>query len=239
MSQDQEESVQLIEAIKSGLKICDEIELTAGDLSRQIYLELCEASSKIFELLPFDNASTTTGLIPDLKKIQSSLRNSRRRLEPQSVPEHVNVVNSPVIAPTQSKFSFKVKAKPVQISNSLADQSEEVSNFESQREEEVSDGDSSPLIVNDLVDEAKSNFQFNWSDEDSCDKFGDFQTEDSPVSKTLPGGSGPQVQMEKDNFVSGARNDGTDSSLNSENFPHSARTRQLMRDKFGIKSYRC
>ena len=77
------------------------------------------------------------------------------------------------------------------------------------------------------------------SDDDRCDKFGDFQTEECPVSKTFPGGSGPQVQSEGDNFVSGARNDGADSSLNSENFPNSVRTRQLMRDKFGIKSYRC
>ena len=101
----------------------------------------------------------------------------------------------------------------------------------------MSDGDTAPLIVNDFVDEARSNFQFNWSDDDSL---GDFQAETRPVSRSLPGPSAPapQVPSERDNFVSGARNDGTDSSLNSESFPHSARTRQLMREKFGIKSYR-
>ena len=46
VSQDQEESVQLIEAIKSGLKICDEIELTAGDLSRQKYLEFAKKDTQ-------------------------------------------------------------------------------------------------------------------------------------------------------------------------------------------------
>ena len=237
-------TVQLTEAVKAGLQTCVEVESCAGDLSRQKYLELCEASSKIFELLSFDSSpSTNTTLIPDLKKIQKSLRSSRSRLNPQSSTHRekssTDLTDSPVIAPTQSKFSFKVKGKPQQFSNSLTETSKETTDYESQREDEVlmSDGDTAPLIVNDFVDEARSNFQFNWSDDDSL---GDFQAETRPVSRSLPGPSAPapQVPSERDNFVSGARNDGTDSSLNSESFPHSARTRQLMREKFGIKSYR-
>ena len=243
VSRDQEDqkdaSLQLTEAVKAGLQTCDEIESCAGELSRQKYLELCEASSKIFELLSFDSPSTPTTLIPDLKKIQESLRSSRSRVTPlpQSSSElkessTSSLPDSPVIAPTQSKFSFKVKPKPQPFLNGLTEKSKE-------RENEIilSDDDSSPLIVDDFVDEARSNFQFNWSDDDSL---GGFQAETMPLSRSLPGPSAPlpQAPLEKDNFVSGARNDGTDSSLNKESFPHSARTRQLMRDKFGIKSYR-
>ena len=41
-----------------------------------------------------------------------------------------------------------------------------------------------------------------------------------------------------DNFVGEARNDGNDKQLNTETFPHSLKTRKLMKEKFGIKSFR-
>ena len=52
---------------------------------------------------------------------------------------------------------------------------------------------------------------------------------ESPITRKVPA---------VDNFVTGSRNDGTDPNLSSEKFAHSYKTRQLMKEKFGIKSYR-
>ena len=73
-----------------------------------------------------------------------------------------------------------------------------------------------------------------WSDDDDDLLLQSTQVPTSTARPSANASFGKNI----DNFVGDARNDGTDRSLNSESFPHSAKTRRLMKEKFGIKSFR-
>ena len=75
-----------------------------------------------------------------------------------------------------------------------------------------------------------------WSDDD--DDLLLQSTEVPPATSTGRPAANASFVGGIDNFVGDARNDGTDRSLNTESFPHSAKTRKLMKERFRIKNFR-
>ena len=235
----QEKNRELEEAIECGLRLTKKLEaINDEQIMSELLMKLCESSAKIFEIWPFDSPPTSNSVLEKVKTVQNAIRNLRIKIN-----ERPNMIReqSPIIAPTKSKFSFKSKGKVTDADYPTCNSFETPPDVDSNRQFSFNaespvmiDSDGPEEDVDRLVHQTKSNFEFNWSD--------DYDFVPKPQQPTTsfndPPAAPGQSNKYRDNFVSGARNDGTDAHLNSEKFPHSVKTRQLMRDKFGIKSYR-
>ena len=242
------ESLDLSKVLRDGIEIAKRVNIAHedGNVEENLCHELREAASNIFQLWSFDNPSTSQPILKDIKFVQNAVK-----LLKNAQCKSNNSNTSPVVAPTQSKFAFKRKvlqtnefnqSKKVDVSNN--DQiCANVSRISLEEDE-------TPLLVDNFVQNTKSNFEFNWSD-DSFDMDDTAATTPTVTAATshvmssavggpsrVPGPAAAEGGGGGDNFVSGARNDGGDPGLSGETFPHSAKTRRLMREKFGIKSYR-
>ena len=234
--------------LRDGIEIAKRVSIAHedGNVEENLCHELREAACNIFQLWSFDNPSTSQPILKNIKFVQNAVK-----LLKNAQCKSNNSNTSPVIAPTQSKFAFKRKvlqtnefnqSKKVDVSNN--DQiCANVSRISLEEDE-------TPLLVDNFVQNTKSNFEFNWSD-DSFDMDDTAATTPTVTAATspmmssavggpsrVPGPAAAEGGGGGDNFVSGARNDGGDPGLSGETFPHSAKTRRLMREKFGIKSYR-
>jgi len=183
----------------------------------------------------------TSKIENDCEPSTSKNRDDNDSRNDETVSEN-NDMLSPVIAP-QSKFLFKKKVSDVSRSQSTTTENKSYFDID------VEDDDETPIVgrsgnVDDIC----------WSDEDFDHSFmssldrgrkqniseihGVGRVNDSVLDSSLNSASFQKQDAVEDNFVAGARNDGTDAKLSSENHPHSARTRRIMKEMFGIRSYR-
>jgi len=155
-------------------------------------------------------------------------------------------ITSPVIAP-QSKFLFKKKLSDVSASKNVK------INCDLLTDDTFDECEDRPLVNGSRN---RDDDDICWSDEDFDHSFMSSLNKDKEVKQKLNntmsvGSMNNSVNLNssihvntnaapilEDNFVAGARNDGTDSKLSSENHPHSGKTRRIMRETFGIRNYR-
>ena len=155
--------------------------------------------------------------------------------------EHWNFDQS---SPMNSAELDKIKTiqstiKSLRLKSTQKKHQESYSKVHNQPQSNVEPGPGTSHTDNRIQDQ-NPNFDVHWSDDDDDDELlcSDFTRNTSLMNKQTNRVNDHHESGDNDNFVSGARNDGTDPVLCSEKFPHSVKTRRLMKEKFGIKSYR-
>ena len=159
----QEKNRELEEAIECGLRLTKKLEaINDEQMMSELLMKLCESSAKIFEIWPFDSPPTSNSVLEKVKTVQNAIRNLRIKIN-----ERPNMIReqSPIIAPTKSKFSFKSKGKVTDADYPTCNSFETPPDVDSNRQ--FSFNAESPVIIDSdgpeedvdrLVHQTKSNF---------------------------------------------------------------------------------